>query len=89
MIVGFIAGFVMAFGIGANDVANAFASSVSAGSLSLGAAMVVAPIMEFAGAVAIGAQVTGTVRYGIFELSEYEQEPATLMFGQLTALVVA
>ena len=89
VVLAFVFGFVMAFGIGANDVANAFGSSVSAGSLSLGAAMVIAPIMEFLGAISIGAEVTKTVRSGIFDMDEYEDEPSVLMFGELCALVTA
>ena len=89
VVLAFVFGFVMAFGIGANDVANAFGSSVSAGSLSLGAAMIIAPIMEFLGAISIGAQVTKTVRNEIFDLDAYEDEPSVLMFGELCALVTA
>lgn len=51
---------IQAWGIGANDVANAFATSVGAGSLSLQWACAIAAVMEFAGALLMGSQVTDT-----------------------------
>ena len=57
-----IFGFLMAFGIGANDVANAFATSVSAKSISLKQAVLIAAVCEFLGAMLLGASVTSTIR---------------------------
>jgi phosphate/sulfate permease len=79
----------MAFGIGANDVANAFASSVAAKSLSLRNAVIAAAIFEFAGALLLGAKVTGTIRGKILISSYYVDSPDILMFGNLCALMVA
>lgn len=81
--------FVMAFGIGANDVANAFGSSVAAKSLTLAQVMVIASIMEFSGAILIGASVTSTIRSKIIDKDFYEDVPELLMFGMLSALIVA
>lgn len=84
-----IFGFIMAFGIGANDVANAFATSVSAKSLTLKQAVVIAAICEFLGAMLLGASVTSTIRKNMIDGDMYTDEPDVLMFGMLTALVSA
>mmetsp|Transcript_3492 Transcript_3492/g.6205 ORF Transcript_3492/g.6205 Transcript_3492/m.6205 type:complete len:659 (-) Transcript_3492:145-2121(-) len=90
--------FFMAWGIGANDVANAFATSVGAGSISLMGACILAAIFEFSGAVLLGAQVTGTVRSGIINIKYFDPNnrsigvfngPEVLMIGNLAALVAA
>ena len=86
-VLGVIFGFIFAFGIGANDVANAFGSSVSARSLSLGQAIILGSLMEFAGAVLIGGSVTGTIRGKIIKTSYYKNAPEIFMFGSLTALM--
>ena len=48
--------------IGANDVANSWATSVSSRSLTLKQALLGAAILEFLGAVLVGARVAGTIR---------------------------
>ncbi|KAL7556259.1 hypothetical protein ACA910_015245 [Epithemia clementina (nom. ined.)] len=87
VVLGCVLGFVYAFGIGANDVANAFASTVASKSLTLRQAVVVAGIFEFAGAILLGASVTGTVRGKIFDLSLYDDEPEIVMLGFFTSLL--
>mmetsp|Transcript_4503 Transcript_4503/g.9980 ORF Transcript_4503/g.9980 Transcript_4503/m.9980 type:complete len:554 (+) Transcript_4503:264-1925(+) len=84
-----IFGFLMAFGIGANDVANAFATSVSAKSVSLKQAVLIASLCEFLGAMLLGASVTSTIKGKIIDTSLYENEPDVLMYGMLTSLVAA
>lgn len=86
-VLGVICGFIFAFGIGANDVANAFGSSISSRSLKLWQASILGFIMEFAGAILLGANVTGTIRGKILENSYYKDEPEIFMFGSLTALM--
>ena len=51
-----------AFSIGANDVANAFANAVGAGTLTHKGACLVACFCEPLGAIALGKQVTDTIR---------------------------
>jgi phosphate/sulfate permease len=89
VICGCICGFVYAFGIGANDVANAFASSVSSKSLTLKQAVIAAGIFEFLGAFFLGASVTSTIKDGIVFLDQYEDQPQVLMYGMFTSLFTA
>eukprot|EP00958_Prasinococcus_capsulatus_P024686 scaffold3886_cov399-Prasinococcus_capsulatus_cf.AAC.43 len=51
-----------AFGIGANDVANAFATSVGSGSISIKGAIAIASVFEFTGALLMGGHVVKTIR---------------------------
>lgn len=53
-IAGFIVSFILAFGVGANDVANSFGTSVGSGVLTLRNACILATIFEVLGAILIG-----------------------------------
>ncbi|KAL4937441.1 hypothetical protein BDV06DRAFT_215901 [Aspergillus oleicola] len=79
--------FLDAWNIGANDVANSFASSVSSRSLTLKQAMVVAACMEFAGSVSVGSRVAETVREKIIDPHLYDAEPAVLMLAMMCAII--
>lgn len=82
-------GLFMAWGIGANDVANAMATSVGSRALTLKQAVLVAAVFEFAGAVLAGGAVTSTIRKGIVEPDAIAGEPELLIFGMLAALLAA
>lgn len=82
-----VVAFATAMGIGANDVANSFATSVGSKSLTLVQALVIAGIFEFTGAVTLGATVTDTVRGGIVSASDFETTADVLMVGMLCALI--
>merc|ERR1719238_2576540 len=69
----------MAFGIGANDVANTFGTSVGAKSLKLWQACVIAGVMEFAGCLLLGKNVTDTVRKGIVDPAAFADAPQVLI----------
>ena len=82
-------GLFMAWGIGANDVANAMATSVGARALTLKQAIIVAAIFEFAGAFLAGGKVTSTIRKGIIDAAPVAESPEILVFGMLAALLAA
>lgn len=88
-VLGIFFAFFMAWGIGANDVANSFASSVGSKALTLKQAVVIATIVEFTGCVTMGASVTDTVRKGIIDGAFFEDNPEVLMLGMLSALLGA
>ncbi len=82
-------GLFMAWGIGANDVANAMATSVGSNALTIKQAIFVAAIFEFLGAVLAGGEVTDTVRKGIVDTGLLENTPKLLVYGMLAALLSA
>jgi PiT family inorganic phosphate transporter len=82
-------GLFMAWGIGANDVANAMATSIGSRAITVKQALLIAGVFEFSGAVLAGGQVTSTIRKGIIDASLLEQTPELLVFGMLAALLAA
>jgi len=82
-------GFLMAWGIGANDVANAMGTSVGSKALTIKQAIIIAMIFEFAGAYLAGGEVTSTIRKGIIDASYFIDQPELLVFGMTAALLAA
>jgi PiT family inorganic phosphate transporter len=82
-------GLFMAWGIGANDVANAMATSVGARAITVKQALIIAAIFEFTGAVLAGGEVTSTIRKGIVDQSMIADSPELLIFGMLASLLAA
>ena len=89
LITGCVFGFFMAWGIGANDVANAMGTSVGARALTLFQAILVACIFEFAGAYLAGGEVTSTIRKGIIDPNILSGSPDLLIYGMLSSLLAA
>ncbi|ELR15426.1 Phosphate transporter family protein [Acanthamoeba castellanii str. Neff] len=88
-VVGGVISFILAWALGANDVANAFGTSVGSKVLSLRQAIVIAAIVEFAGAVLMGSHVVDALRKDIIKPSLYADNPEELMVGMLSALIAA
>lgn len=82
-------GFLMAWGIGANDVANAMGTSVGSKALTIKQAILIAMVFEFAGAYLAGGEVTSTIRKGIIDSGYFINTPELLVFGMISALLAA
>ncbi|KAF1937581.1 phosphate-repressible phosphate permease-like protein [Clathrospora elynae] len=85
--IGTVFAFLDAWNIGANDVANSFATSVASRSLSLKQAMCIASVMEFAGAMLVGSRVTDTIRTKVISTKLFEEDPSVLMLGMMCAII--
>ncbi|MBI2178801.1 MAG: inorganic phosphate transporter, partial [Candidatus Tectomicrobia bacterium] len=75
----------MAWAIGANDVANAMGAAVGSGALGLGAAILIAGVAEFLGAVLVGEHVTSTIHQGIVNPALFKGKPGEFMMGMAAA----
>lgn len=84
-----VVGFVMAWGIGANDVANAMGTSVGSKALTIKQAIFIAMIFEFAGAYLAGGEVTSTIRKGIIDSGYFVDIPEYLVLGMISSLFAA
>ena len=89
LIVACVFGFFMAWGIGANDVANAMGTSVGTRALTLFQAILVACVFEFAGAYLAGGEVTSTIRKDIIDPTILSGSPDLLVYGMLASLLAA
>ena len=81
--------FFMAWGVGANDVANAMGTSVGSGAITIKQAIIIAMIFEFAGAYLAGGEVSSTIRKGIIDPLALEDSPDLLVFGMMSSLLAA
>lgn len=86
LLLGGIVGFIVAISIGANDVANSMATAVGAKAINIKQAVIIAAILEFAGASIFGAHVTETIRKGIVDPAKVN-DPNAFMLGAFSALI--
>lgn len=89
LILASVFGLYMAWGIGANDVANAMGTSVGARALTLRQAILVAVVFEFLGAFLAGGEVTATIRKGIIDPEVFAAIPEQFVYGMTAALLAA
>jgi PiT family inorganic phosphate transporter len=82
-------GFFMAWGVGANDVANAMGTSVGSKAITIKQAIIIAMIFEFAGAYLAGGEVTSTIRKGIIDPELLAMSPELLVYGMMASLLAA
>ncbi|KAL7981301.1 hypothetical protein Chor_002197 [Crotalus horridus] len=86
LVLGFAIAFVLAFSVGANDVANSFGTAVGSGVVSLRRACVLASVFETAGSVLLGARVSETIQRGLIDVRLYAAAPQLLMAGSVSAM---
>ncbi len=84
--------FYLALNIGANDLANAMGTSVGSKALSVRNAVIIAAVLNLAGAVLVGSRVTHTVRKDIIDLGALGGDDTfnwTILLGMLAAMLAA
>ncbi|SPO01446.1 probable PHO89 - Na+/phosphate co-transporter [Cephalotrichum gorgonifer] len=86
---GTIFAFLDAWNIGANDVANSWATSVSSRSVGYIQAMSLASVLEFSGSIGVGARVADTIRTKVVDISLFEDNAPLLMLGMLCAVTAS
>ncbi|MEH8062981.1 inorganic phosphate transporter [Gallibacterium anatis] len=82
-------GFLMAFGIGANDVSNAMGTSVGSKAITPRQAIIIAIIFEGAGAYLAGGEVAETIKDGIIDPTLFIHQPDILVLGMMGSLLSA
>lgn len=80
--------FLMAWGIGANDVSNAMGTSVGTKTLTVRQAVVIAIVFEFAGAYFAGGEVVSTIKDRVID-SAAGIDGADLVLGMLSSMLAA
>ena len=80
-------GFFMAWGVGANDVANAMGTSVGSKALTIKQAILIAMVFEFCGAYFAGGEVTETIKNGILDATQIP--PDLFILGMMSSLLAA
>ncbi|THY60847.1 sodium/phosphate symporter [Aureobasidium pullulans] len=78
-----------AYNNGANDVANAWATSVSSRSVSYRQAMILGTIFEMLGAITVGARTAETIKNGIIPSSAFKGDAGVQMLAFTCALAAA
>ncbi|KAL2632062.1 hypothetical protein R1flu_016748 [Riccia fluitans] len=88
VVVGTFVSFGFGWGTGANDVANAFGTSVGSRTLTLRQAVIIASVFEFAGALLLGRVSTNTIASGIADITAFQRDPEVYAYGMVCALTV-
>ncbi|ODM21533.1 hypothetical protein SI65_02377 [Aspergillus cristatus] len=87
--IGTIFSLLDAFNNGANDVANAWATSVSSRSVSYRTAMVLATIFEILGACTVGSRTAETIKDGIIPVEAFKGNSGVQMLAFTCAVTAA
>lgn len=82
-----VIGFLMAWGVGANDLANIMSTAMGSKAISIRQAVIIAVIFELAGGLLGSSHVTDTIRHGIINTDLLANNPASLLHGMLAVLM--
>jgi sodium-dependent phosphate transporter len=85
-VVGSLGAFGFGWGTGANDVGNAFGTSVGAKTLTMKQAVILATIFEFTGALVLGRVSTDTIAGGIADIARFKNNPMVYAYGMMCNL---
>ncbi|PSN75527.1 phosphate permease [Corynespora cassiicola Philippines] len=88
-VIGTLFAMLDAYNNGANDVANAWATSVSSRSISYRQAMIFGTIFEMLGAITVGARTADTIKNGIIPSSAFKDNAGVQMLAFTCALAAA
>ncbi len=77
----------VACNLGANDVANSMGTSVGSKAVTLTQAIVIAGVLEFAGAVLFGRRVSSTLATSIANPDLFVSQPQMLLLGMIAVLI--
>lgn len=80
-------GFVMSWGVGANDLANVMSTTMGSKAVTVRQAMLIAIIFELAGAILGSSDVSNTLRNGIINTAVFANTPIILIYGMLSVLL--
>lgn len=77
----------VAWNLGANDVANSMGTSVGSKAITLTQALIIAGILEFAGAVIFGREVSATIATQVVNADLFVSQPQVFITGMIAVLI--
>ena len=77
----------VAWNLGANDVANSMGTSVGSKAITLTQAIIIAGVLEFAGAVIFGREVSSTIASEVVNPSLFSSQPHLFVLGMIAVLI--
>lgn len=89
VVVGSFFAFMYGFGTGANDVGNAFSTSIGSKTLKMWQAILIAIAFEFTGALVLGRVSTSTLQGGVADINQFKNDPDLYAYGMMIALGVS